>query len=146
MAGLKFHSLIDKINVKFMNLEKTYSLCPNSKYPTYLFVYLLVDELFYDKINKWSEFINFMDKIASEELLFNIPKKDIQKWHKILQDYFYQKPDNHSRAKFVTSVGFSRDDANNINYLVNEIKLNKKINQIIKKLYNNFENILEEYD
>ena len=146
IAGFKFHSLIDKVQTKFMNLEKIYSLCPNSKYPAYFFVYLLIDELLYDKISKWSEFINFMDEIVSEELSFNISKKDIQKWHEILQNYFYQKPDNHNREKFITSIGFSKNDAININYLVNEIKLNKKINQIIMKLYNNFENILKEYD
>jgi len=144
IAGLKFHSLVDKISLKI--LEKITPLCPNSKYPVHLFIYFLMDEVFYDKISEWSEFISFIDEVTSEELSFNISKKDIQKWHKILQDYFCQKPDNNSREKFIMSVGFSKDYADNINYLVDEIRLNKKINKIMVKLYNNFENILKEYD
>lgn len=141
-AGLKFHSLIDEICVKLMESEEIYSLCPGSKYPSHFFIYLLMDELLYDKINRWDNFIDFFNKVVSGEKSFGISIEIIERWHRILQNYFSQKPNDNSREKLITSIDFSEDDANNINNLISEIKSNRKINNVVKKLYLNFDSFI----
>lgn len=141
-AGLKFHSLLDKVREEFIVSKNVYPLYPQSEYITKSLKFL-EDELLYDKIDDRDTFINFMDEILSEELSFNISEKAIQKWHKILQGYLSQKPNDYIREKFMIEIGFSKDVVNGMNNLLNQIRFNKKINQIIEELYNNFEFLIK---
>ncbi|MFH1308620.1 MAG: hypothetical protein ABIH51_01245 [Patescibacteria group bacterium] len=106
IAGLKFHSLIDDIREKFVKSKDIYLLIPESKYKIQT-LKILEDELYYNKVNNWKQFINFLDNILPEELSFNIKEKDIGRWHNILQDYFSQKPDKQTIWNFANGLNFS---------------------------------------
>lgn len=135
-AGLKFHSLVDDVREKYIRTKDVYSFCPNLKYKKEA-LKLFEDELHYDKINNWTDIINFLDEVLAEESLFNIQEKDIKKWHKILQDYFYRKPDREIREKFGRGLGFSKDAIEEIDDFINQAESNDRIKQTIEELYNN---------
>ena len=141
LAGLKLHSLVDKVRAKFMRLKDIYSLCPDSKYKT-VALKVLEDELYYNRVSNWNEFIGFLDKILSEELSFGIQKKDIMRWHQMLQDYFLKKPDEESNRAFAAGLGFSKDAQEEVTNLINQMRSSEEIERIIKEFYNDFESYL----
>jgi len=140
-SGLKLHSLVDDIRERFIESKNVYSLIPESKYKTQI-LKLLEDGLYYDKVNNWKEFIKFLDNILAEELSFNIQEKDIRRWHNILQNYFSKKPDKQVRENLAKELNFSEEGQREIVNLVEQIKSNEKIKQIIEEFYNNFESFL----
>ncbi|OGZ32620.1 MAG: hypothetical protein A2V69_00870 [Candidatus Portnoybacteria bacterium RBG_13_40_8] len=140
-AGLKFHSLVDDIRERFIESKNLYSLIPESKYKTQI-LKLLEDELYYDKISNWDEFIKFLEDILPEERSFNIKEDDIKKWHNILQNYFSRKPDKQVRKGLAKELNFSEEGQNEIVNLVEQTRLNEKIGQIIEEFHNNFESFL----
>ncbi|MBU2564135.1 hypothetical protein KKA23_00925 [Patescibacteria group bacterium] len=141
IAGLKFHSLIDDIREKFVKSKDIYLLIPESKYKIQT-LKILEDELYYNKVNNWKQFINFLDNILPEELSFNIKEKDIGRWHNILQDYFSQKPDKQTIWNFANGLNFSEESKNEIIDLIKQIRLNDKIKHVIEEFYNNFDKLL----
>lgn len=140
-AGFKFHSLVDEIREKYIRLKDVYFFCPNLKYKKEA-LKLFEDELYYNRVSDWTDIINFLNEVLAEEGLFNIQEKDIRKWHKILQDYFFKKPDRKNREKFGTEIGFPKDVIEEINDFINQAKSNDRIKQIIEEFYNNFEMFL----
>lgn len=140
-AGLKFHSLVDDVREKFIESKNVYSLIPESKYKTQV-LKLLEDELYYDKVKNWVEFVNFLDDILPEETSFNIQERDIKKWHEILQKYFSHKPDKEIRKNLAKELNFSEEGQKEIVNFVEEIRSSERIKQIIEEFYNNFESFL----
>ncbi|MFC1700858.1 hypothetical protein ACFLZ0_01855 [Patescibacteria group bacterium] len=141
LAGLKFHSLTDMVRERFINSKNIYSLFPESEYITES-LKLLEDNVLYNKINNWNEFINFLKEILKDELSFGISEKDIKKWHKTLQGYFSQYPDNNIREILLIDLGFSKDIAKKLNFNIEKMEKNKKIIQIIYELYDDFDSLL----
>lgn len=141
-AGLKFHSLVDDIRERFVESKNIYSLIPESKYKTQI-LKLLEDELYYDKIKNWDKVISFFDDILPEELSFDIQGEGIKRWHKILQKYFFRKPDKKVEEWLAIEMSFSKEAQNEIINLVEEIRPSKKIAQTIEEFYNNFEEFLK---
>jgi len=142
LAGLKFHSLVDEVRVSFIRSKNIYSLRPDSEYKT-VALKVVEDELYYDKISHWNEIIDFFNEVLSEELSFGIKKKDITRWHRLLQGYFSKKPDEKSNRTFGAGSGFSKDAQDEINNLVNQMKSSEEIERIIEEFYNNFEELLK---
>jgi len=140
LAGLKFHSLLDKARENFVVSKDIYSLCPKSEYIIQS-LKLLEDDILYDKIQNWQEFIDFFDEILPEELALDISKESLNKWHKILQKYFSKQPNDDTRKILLTDLGFSEEIAKEINENIKQMKDNQEIIQIIKELYNNLESI-----
>jgi len=134
-AGIKFHYLIDNVWNEFVRLDNNIT--------SFKF---LEDELLYEKINDWKEYIGYFDKVFSDELLFNISKEKTKEWHNILQEYFSKKPDDSTRENFIKNLEFPKERINQINRNVNLLKKDKKIIQSINDFYNNFELLLKNHD
>lgn len=140
-AGLKFHSLVDDIRERFMESKNIYSLIPESKYKGQI-LKLLEDELYYDKVSNWKEFIEFLDDVLPEELSFNIQEKDIKRWHIILQKYFSQKPDKEIKNWLAIELSLAKKAQDEIINLVEKTRPNEEIRKIVEEFYNNFEKSL----
>lgn len=140
-AGLKFHSLLDEIRLNFIKSRNFYSLCPDLEHKIEA-LKLLEDELHYDKIKEWGEFVGFLNKILPEELDFGIKKEDIKRWHKIHQNYFSKKPDDKSREQVCQKLGFSKDEIDKMNNFIDKEKSNIGLKLLIEELYNDFEKFL----
>jgi len=141
-AGFKFHSLVDDIREGFVESRDVYSLIPESSHKIQA-LKILEDELYYGKVNNWKQFISFLDNILPEELSFNIQKKDIKRWHNILQDYFSQKPDKQTIENFAKALNFSEESQKEVVGLMGQIRPSDKIRQAIEEFYNNFESFLK---
>ncbi len=141
LAGVKFHSILDIAREKFIVANNVYSLCPKSKYITQS-LKLLEDEIFYQHIENWNEYIDYLNEILSSEINFEVSKKDIKKWHLLLQQYFLKQPNKQSVTDFILGIDFSQEAADKINVDIEKMRANKKIIDIIKDLYKNFDLLL----
>ena len=140
-AGVKFHSILDIAREKFIVDNNIYSLCPESKYITQS-VKILEDEIFYEQVKDWDVYIEYLNEILLNEKDFGIAEKDIQRWHTLLQQYFQKQPDEQAAKNFTLSIGFTEEVAVEINENIAKMKANKKIINIIKNLYKNFNSLI----
>lgn len=137
-AGLKFHSLLDKVREKFIVESDTYSLCPKTKFIK-LSLKIFEGEFFYKYIENWNIYKDYFDDILPVELSYGIPKSALKKWHFILQKYLKTQPNPASITDFSKSLGFTHEEINIIINNISMIRGNKKVIKIFKKLYNEFE-------
>jgi len=147
-AGMGFHCLIDKTWNKFVISNNNFILYSKLKNSVndITSLKLLEDELLYGKINNWKQYIKFFDEVLSDEFLFNIPEKKIEKWHKILKKYFLRKPNDSDRESFLKDLRFPKKTIDEMNHNINLMKNDQRIVQAIMGLYNDFESILKKYD
>ncbi len=138
LAGVKFHSILDIAREKFIVANDAYSFCPKSGYIG-TSLKILEDEIFYQHINDWNMYIDYLNDILQNEENFGIAKNDIQRWHKILQKYFERQPDKESVRDFALSIGFSEEATSEINENVSTMRDDKKIINILERLYKNFD-------
>jgi len=141
-AGVKFHSILDHVREKFIVENDTYSLCPKSKYITQS-LKILEDEIFYQRVVNWSIYTNYLNEILQTERDYGVAEKDLKKWHSLLQQYFQSPPDEHAIMRFTRGVGFSEDAVQEINENIVIMRANKKIIEIIKNLYKNFDSLIK---
>jgi len=140
-AGVKFHSILDHTREKFIVENDTYSLCPESKYITQS-LKILEDEIFYQHVKDWTVYTEYLNEILQVEIDYGVAEKDLKKWHSLLQQYFQQQPDNNAVRNFTLGIGFTEEIADEINQNIAVMKANKKIINIIKKLYKNFDSLI----
>jgi len=131
LAGVKFHSILDIAREKFIVANDIYSLCPKSKYITES-LKILEDEIFYQHVKNWSEYIEYLNEILPNETDFGVDEKDVQKWHSLLQQYFQKQPNEQAVTDFTIGIGFSDDVAREINENIAVMCANKKFINILK--------------
>ena len=137
-AGVKFHSILDCSREKFIIENDIYSLCPKSKYITQS-LKILEDEIFYQYVKNWNVYINYLNEILQAEKNYGIAEKDLRKWHSLLQQYFRKQPNSSAIRDFTLSIGFNKKVADEINNNIAVMRTNRKIINIIKNLYKNFD-------
>jgi len=138
LAGVKFHSILDQTRERFITKNNIYSLCPKSKYITQS-LKILEDKIFYKNIKNPGIYANYLNKILPVEKEYNILEKDLKKWHSLLQKYFRKQPNQNTITNFILDIDFTENIANEINKNIATMRTNKKIIEIIKNLYNNFD-------
>jgi len=140
-AGLKFHSIVDKIREDFITSREIYSLISQSRYSTQA-IKFFEDWLLYEKLDNWCPYVDYFNYFPKGELSYGISLSAIQKWHKLLQAYLSSKPDSESIRQFVKVIGRPKDMAEEIILLIEEMKNNKELIQIVNDFYNNFESLI----
>lgn len=140
-AGIKFHSILDHAREKFIVENDTYSLCPESKYIKQS-LKILEDEIFYQHVRNWDVYAEYLNEILQVERDYGIAEKDLKKWHSLLQQYFQQQPDNDAVRNITLGIGFTEKVADEINQNIAVLRTNKKIIDIIKNLYKNFDSLI----
>ena len=140
-AGVKFHSILDHARENFIVENDTYSLCPESKYITQS-LKILEDEIFYQHVKDWSMYLDYLNEILPIERNYGIAEKDLAKWHSLLQRYFQKQPNKDAVSNFTLDIGFTDEVANEINNNISIMRANKKIIEIIKNLYKNFDSLI----
>ena len=140
-AGVKFHSILDQVREKFIVENDTYLLCPESKYITQS-LKILEDKIFYQHIKDWTVYAEYLNEILQVERDYGIAEKDLSRWHSLLQQYFQKQPDEQAVKNFTLSIGFTEEVDVEINENIAKMKANKKIINIIKNLYKNFNSLI----
>jgi len=154
-AGLKFHSLLDETRSSFLKKqpERLYrafikSAAVKSKFNRKDWVLahqnlkLLEDEIHYEKIKNWGIYVDYLNNILKQELSFNIPRQIVRKWHRLLQEYFSQKPNDNSRKKMLLGFNFSKKAIQKENLVIKKLKRNSYLQRKIAEFYNKFEEFL----
>lgn len=138
MAGVKYHGFVDKIREDYVVAKKMYDLLPQSKYITQALKFV-EDEILYDSIENWEQYIEYFDDILKEELDFGISLEVTKLWHKILQKTFSSKPTPSGIVEFVSMIGKPKEMATEINDIVSSIKDDERIVTYVRSLYDLFE-------
>jgi len=141
LAGVKFHSIVDSVRENYMTKNNVYSLCPESKYTTRS-LKMFEDWVCYPYIDNWQEYINYFDEILPDEINYGMEKKDLEKWHRLLQKYFFQRPNSQSVADRMLAIGVSKEIVDTINKDNEQMYNNKKLIKAIEDFYKNFEDLL----
>lgn len=143
-AGAKFHVIVDWIRENYIIANNTYELIPKAKYTTQS-LKLLEDELLYEKIGFWDQIIKDLEHIPYEQIDFVLDKEQIDKWYLLLREYFLSKPTSEGRKKFILEIGFSEEDANEMNKLIETMKNDDELIKIIYGLFDQFDLLLKEF-
>jgi hypothetical protein len=141
IAGAQFHVIVDEVREHYIVNNNLYNLVPESKYLTQ-YIKFLEDELLYEKINKWQDISQSLNNIPYDNIPFQLDKVYIDKWYSALREYFAFSPTPESRERFITQIGFSKQDAFLINKLISEVKQNEEVKKIIYGLFDRFQSIL----
>lgn len=142
MSGVKFHSLVDEIRERYMEDHDIYSLCPESKYITQS-LKILEDEIYYSSIQNWDEYIQYLNEILPEQVNFGVRSEDVRRWHTFLQHYFVKQPNLSAVKSLCSDLGFSKEAAEEMITNIEQMKTNKKIVEVIKNLYIDFDFLLK---
>lgn len=143
-AGLKFHCLLDLVREDFVSKAGVYTLFTTTE-NKYSIPKLLEDEMFYEKVGNWEEIIRFFDDTLPEEREYGVPLQNIERWHKNLQGYFAQFPNDESRLKHATDLGLSRDRVNELNRALSELREKEEATKIAHAFYEELEELLENW-
>lgn len=141
-AGMKFHTLVDKIREDFLLSRNIYSKCPESKYITKS-IKFVEDKILYDKVTNWISYQNYFDNLLQEELESGAGKEAVSQWHGVLKKYFAKKPNEESIRTFVAEINLPENVATEIQNNVNVIENIPEINMYVEDLYNTFEELLK---
>lgn len=144
MAGLKFHCLLDLVREDFVEREGIYSLF-TTKARKYTPPKLLEDELFYSKVDNWDEIIGYLDTILPEEESYGVPRQNIEKWHKNLQEYFSQAPSDESRLRHAFGLGISAEMIEAERQSLAELRSIPRAKEIAQEFYDRLEELIESW-
>ena len=144
VAGAKFHVIVDWIRENYIIANNTYERIPKSRYVTQS-LKLLEDELLYEKIGSWDQIVKDFEHIPYEQIDFVLDKKQINRWFLLLREYFLSKPTPEVRKKFILEIGFSEEDANGMNKLIETMRNDDGVIKVIYELFNQFELLLKEF-
>ncbi len=137
MAGMMFHSFVDEAGEKFMMEAGLYELIPRNTI-TIQARKLLEDEIFYDRINDWSEISSYFDFILPEESAYGISEENIMRWHNILKYYLVNGPSVDGRKLLFKEIDLDDENSLKVEMYIAEMRENGKIVSIIKDFYEKF--------
>lgn len=141
-AGLKLHSLVDKVREDFMKSKGIYSLVPESPFITQSLKFF-EDKILYGKRSNWDEITPFFKEATEDELSFGLKATDIEKWHKFLQTYFTTGPNDQNIRTFVAAIGKPNKMAEEILKLTKNMEDNTQLRNIVVDFYDNFERLVK---
>lgn len=140
-AGLKFHSLVDKMREDFMISHKVYSLVPESTFITQALKFF-EDQVLYEKYADWQNVAKYFEKVREEEMNYGVKAEDIQRWHRFLESYFLHQPNERNIRDFVTLIGQPDRVFREIIGLIETLKKSSELKQGILEFYKNFEDLI----
>ena len=139
-AGLKFHSLVDKVREDFMKSKDVYALVPASPFTTQSLKFF-EDKVLYEKRGDWNEITPYFKDATKDELSFGLKELDIEKWHKFLQIYFTIGPNDQNIRTFVAAISKPNEMAEEMIRLTKGMEENAQLRKIVVDFYTNFEDI-----
>lgn len=134
--GILIHQYLDQKTLEYrQQYFQNILQISNSYYP----ILILNDQILFNSFTKINSILKYYDKILDKEIKhYNLNKKIIANWHKVVKKYSSKKLTKKVYSEASKLLGFDEQTINNILNDFDKIKNNKKIIQKIK----NFENIL----
>jgi hypothetical protein len=132
-SGWKFHLYCDMRREEILNTYDFYSL----KFTNELWNHpakMLEDILIYDQYSDWKRLANYFDNVPFISNDINVSQKTFELWYSILADYIEEKPDNDIEKNFFLKQPALAPIANNIIKIVDKLRKNDKVIEILKKV------------
>jgi len=157
-AGMDFHSLVDEIRLKYMQDHNVYKMLPKvQNIDTY--IKLVEDRILYNQCKNWKKIIQYFGTVVQEERKFNIPRNQVNLWHKFIIGYCQKKPTlNRSLNLFIKSRWPSLPSSirnlillilkkSNIisDNIITQLEKNETLKNMIINFYDNFEFYVKKY-
>ena len=141
IAGMKFHSFVDKVREKYMKEKGLYTLFPDSEYLTQA-VKIFEDGVLHEKIKDWGEIERCFGEIDEGEMKFGIAKEDVERWHTLLRHYFSGTfiPDEVIK-RFVADMGRPETMSEEMIRVLNGVFDRDRATKIVEDFYDHFEGI-----
>ena len=140
-AGLKLHSLVDKVRDDFVISRGVYASVPQSPFITHALKFF-EDKMFYTKRSNWKSIASYFKNSTEDELSIGVAKAHVENWHKFLQTYFSSGPGDQNIYEFVSIIGKPTEMAEEIIRLTKSMGNNNDLKQIVADFYENFEDLL----
>lgn len=102
-AGVLLHSWVDQQRERYMQQNHVYDHLPDSKYRG-VYLKIIEDLALVNRYQGWSDVRSVFDEIAHAEQEFGVPLVDLQKWHRILQIYLENGPQDAAIDKVLTEL------------------------------------------
>lgn len=136
-AGLQFHALIDQI---------WHQLFGSGDFNSKQGIKLTADELLYDKTENWQEIRSFFNEILPQELEYGIERRLVERWHRMLQQYFVDKPNRLMREGLWQGTETTPAMIESFEQAAHQLIADPKIKAEIFNLCGNIGGMLEAYD
>lgn len=140
-AGMKFHSLVDRIREKFVTDAGMYDLFIDSPYKTQA-MKLFEDKLLAKKIGDRVVTAGYFKTIYDEERQYGIEEIQIIKWHEMLNNYFLSTENNTSVSSFIGAIKVPEGALGEILRVIDNIRSVEKVTKIVSDLYEGFDELL----
>jgi hypothetical protein len=141
LAGMLYHSFVDKIREEWMVGNGLYDLIPY-EHRWMQAVKLFEDRFFYSDIPNWQIVEAYFKNILPDELKFGMSKDVIEQWHSVLVKYFMYQPTAASILTSTKEMGLSEQIAHDINLHIEVIEKNKNLIKLAQKFHDEYESIL----
>jgi len=107
----------------------------------------LEDILFFNKIDNIKKYILFFDDVLNDEMELKIEKEKIIQWHKIIKQYFSSKKLNEEDIKKFRSnfIIYNENEFNEQLEMLNILKKDSDIIELINNFYSNFNEEIKKY-
>ncbi len=138
MVGVKFHSYVDEERERYLKKSVVFKLFPKSEYLIHGLKFL-EDQLLYEEIDNWAEYVGYFNDVLDEELNFGTSRQEVEKWHEILRTYLRNKPDHNRLVKMQSVIGRSKEFSDGIIDLVRKLGRDEGVIRYVSELYDDFE-------
>jgi len=141
-AGLKLHSLIDKIREKFTSEQNIYPFLPYSRHIVEI-VKLIEDRILYSKVKNWNSVKDSLSSFSKEEFSFKVSRNEIERWHGLLKGYFNKEPKVEDAIDFLSKLKGFKGSLEEIKLMMDKLNGDSKVTEMVFKFYREFETLLE---
>lgn len=141
LAGMLYHSYVDKIREEWMVGNGLYDFIPY-EHRWMQAMKLFEDRFFYDDIKNWEIIEQYFKNVLPDELTFTMTKDTIEHWHNLLVQYFQNPPSPQSILKSTIGMGIAEQTGIDINLHIEVIENNKNLNRLAQQFHDEYESIL----
>ncbi len=132
-AGRYVHSLIDERRVVLLKQLGMFDMIEYN-YVNETALKLFEDVVLFESFGDWNEVIKTFSNTLPEELQYVPNIKEVEKWHKGVQEYIKNGPNQASWLKQFKTSGFTKDKVQPILLKVEEYAENPRLREILLNL------------
>jgi hypothetical protein len=134
-----FHSLLDQVRDTFYIEQWIYVRWWDEDF--IIALKLLEDELLYNKISNWDTIIEGIQQF-DYTTISDVSSDVLKKRYTLITQLMSRKPDNKSREIFMLWIWMPQEYIIKINWIISNIKKDKKYELLIEELYSSFPDII----
>lgn len=138
VAGVRFHSVVDRVRNDFMKQSGIYDLCPPFLYDQQA-LKLCEDEILYDAYSDWNTVCHYFDMLEDvPRSEFRVRADAVRAWYTALRGYIEKRPTDEARRALLSLEGYSTEAIILMNAYIEELKKNTTVTAIMQKFADTF--------